>query len=198
LRVQVAGAEAIDEAAAAFDRLLRVRQLAARVTATQLAEHLSAGALHGLLLVHRDAEVVGAAGLWDPVAARRLVLDGYPQRLGTVVSALARVPLAGRVLTGLVPAPGTTLNTVTLSPLAVDGPRPLQALVRAARRWAVRNARVAVHVGISDEDPAAAGLAGAPGFHLESQVIQIARVHRRGHEPGPGPVGTVHIELAMV
>ncbi len=106
LSVQVAGAEAIDEAAAAFDRLRRGRQLAAPVTATQVAGHLTAGALHGLILIHRGTEIVGAAGLWDPVAARRLVLDGYPPPLGTVASALARVPVAGRVLTRLVPHRG--------------------------------------------------------------------------------------------
>jgi GNAT superfamily N-acetyltransferase len=198
LRVQVVGAEAIDEAAAAFDHLRRGRPLAAHITATQLGAHLSAGALHGMLLVHRGAEVVGAAGLWDPVAARRLVLDGYPPRLGAVAPALARVPLARRVLTDLVPAPGATLNTVTLSPLAADGPSSLRALVRAARRWAVRNARVAVHVGITDGDPAAAGLVATPGLHLKSQVIQIARDHTREHEPGPDPHGTMHIDLAMV
>jgi GNAT superfamily N-acetyltransferase len=198
LRVQVAGAEAIDEAAAAIDRLRRGRQLPARVTATQLAEHLSGGSLHGFLLVRREAEVVGAAGLWDPEAARRLVLDGYPPRLGAVASALARVPLAGRVLTGLVPAPGATLSTVTLSPLAADGPSMLRALVCAACRWAARNARVAVHVGITDGDPAAAGLAATPGLQLKSQVIQIARGHRPQLEPGPDHHGTVHIDLAMV
>ena len=194
LCVTVAGVEGIDDLADAHVRMNGDRPFAPRLTPALLAESMAAGALHGVLLATRRQRVVGAAGLWDPTRARRLVIDGYPPALDAIGAGAERVlRFVGRPGPSWLQPP-STLPTVTLAPLASTTPAALQALSIAALQWARENGRVAVHVGLLDDDPAAPGLAGFPRIRLRSSLQTMLRLGAEPAHPRQRP----YVDLARV
>jgi GNAT superfamily N-acetyltransferase len=194
MHVTVAGVEAVDDLAAAHARINGQRPFAPRLTPALLAESTARGALHGVLLATRQRRVVGAAGLWDPTHARRLVIDGVPPALEAMRAGVQRgLHLAGRTGPSWLQPP-STVPTVTLAPLASTTPGDLRALSIAALHWARENDRLAVHVGLLDDDPCAPGLTRLPRIRLRS-TFQTMR--RRGAEP-THPRRPPYVDLARV
>lgn len=192
--VTVAGVEGVDDLADAHARLNGDRPFAPRLTPALLAEWMAEGALHGVLLATRRQRVVGAAGLWDPNRARRLVIDGYPPALEAMRPGAERVlRVAGRLEPSWL-QPGGTVPTVTLAPLASTTPGVLRALCIAALHWARENGRLAVHVGLLDEDPATAGLTGLPRIQLRSTLQTMLRLGAEPAHPRQRP----YVDLARV